>query len=617
MDQTAAKQQIVEKLKQANNVLVTVNNNPTVDQLAACIGVTLFLNKLNKHATAVFSGQIPSTIEFLQPEKTIEANTDSLRDFIISLDKAKADKIRYKIEDQFVRIYITPYRTSINQGDLVFSEGDFNVEAVLALGVHDRAQLDAAITTHGRILHDATVISINTGQNTAASLGQINWHDASASSLCEMLVSISEAFGASLIDNQMATAFLTGIVAETERFSNKKTSPKVMTMSAQLMAAGANQQLIISKLEPPPEAPTPTQPKPPAPSGPPDILNIPHDDPTKNGHNKEDQANEIRIDEHGNIVSSQAQKPAPKPAPAAKAQTPAVPAAKLPPVALLDKPKTPTTPTTHVEPEVVDLKPAAPPPDGVAGVGLEPEPKSEAPKPSEVHHELLTPLDHRPSFISAFTADTEPEWADVERKAPLDVLSDTAANTVNNTGILKKVKPASSAPMPKMELLPSDPAVRALEHSQDKSLDLPPPPATSAPAPTGNTARSAVNAAIASAPYDPEFEGPIVALNAQPLSDNLHPEPEPSLPKDTQLPKPTARDLPKPAPSQPAANPATTVQADTTSMMSSPGQALASDLLKPSPPPPVPPPLPLNSAPAMASSMANPNTSGLSLLKPL
>jgi outer membrane biosynthesis protein TonB len=115
-------------------------------------------------------------------------------------------------------------------------------------------------------LHDATVIAVSAGQGKAPDLGQINWQDVNASSLAEMLVSLSEAFGSNLIDNQTATAFLTGIVSETDRFSNKKTSPKVMTMSAQLMAAGANQQLVISKLAPPPSPqappPNPKQEKP-------------------------------------------------------------------------------------------------------------------------------------------------------------------------------------------------------------------------------------------------------------------------------------------------------------------------------------------------------------------
>lgn len=252
---TAPKQQIVEKLKEANNVLISVSANPSVDQLAASLGFALYLTKMGKHATAVFSGEIPYAMEFLEPEKTIVQNTDSLRDFIISLDKSKADKLRYKVEDEFVKVFITPYKTSITQNDLEFSQGDFNVDVVVALGVRQREQLDQAITAHGRILHDATVISVNIGD--VGDLGSINWAEADVSSLCEMLVSITEDLKPGIMDSQIATAFLTGVVAETERFSNSKTSPKVMTMSARLMNAGANQQLISTKLEEKPPEPEP------------------------------------------------------------------------------------------------------------------------------------------------------------------------------------------------------------------------------------------------------------------------------------------------------------------------------------------------------------------------
>jgi len=245
-------QDIVQRLKKANNVLVTVSNNPSVDQLAACIGLTIALNKLDKHATAVFSGEVPSTIEFLQPEETLEKNTDSLRDFIISLDKSKADKLRYKVEDRVVRIFITPYKTSISDQDLEFSQGDFNVDVVLALGVHQQKDLDQAITAHGRIMHDATVITVN--NQPGADLGSINWLNTTASSLSEMVTNLIHLFEApDLLDQQIATALLTGIVAETERFSNDKTTASTMNASAALMAAGANQQLVAMKLQEPPK----------------------------------------------------------------------------------------------------------------------------------------------------------------------------------------------------------------------------------------------------------------------------------------------------------------------------------------------------------------------------
>jgi len=258
-----AKQQVVDRLKQASNILVTVRTNPTADLLSACIGMTLALDKLDKHAAAVFSGQIPSTIEFLKPQDTLEPTPDSLRDFIIALDKSKADKLRYKVEDKVVRIFITPYRTSITQGDLQFSQGDFNVDVVVALGAHEQHDLDEAITVHGRILHDATVISINNTPN--GNLGAVSWQDTAASSISEMVTEVVEQLGQTLLDGQIATALLTGIVAETGRFSNDKTTPKTMDVAGDLMAAGANQQLVASQLQG--DVPTLTAPANPQPDG--------------------------------------------------------------------------------------------------------------------------------------------------------------------------------------------------------------------------------------------------------------------------------------------------------------------------------------------------------------
>lgn len=250
MNDGAQKQQIVEKIKASSNILVTVSANPSVDELSAALGLTILLNNMKKHATAVFSGAIPPAITFLDPEKTFESTVDSLRDFIIALDKEKADHLRYKVEGDVVKIFITPYRTTITSDDLDFSQGDYNVELVLALGVKDKDNLDDALTAHGRILHDATVTTLTAGDEPS-SLGTVDWHETNASSLSEMVVSLTDALkkDKTLLDEQTATAFLTGIVSATDRFSNPKTSSKVMTVAAQLMAAGANQQLIASKLE--------------------------------------------------------------------------------------------------------------------------------------------------------------------------------------------------------------------------------------------------------------------------------------------------------------------------------------------------------------------------------
>ncbi len=250
MDDVKAKQQIIDKIKEATNILVTVSNDPSVDALSAALGLSLLIDKLDKHATAVFSGKIPPAISFLEPDKTFEDTTDSLRDFIIALDKDKADHLRVKPEGEVVKIYVTPYRTTISPEDLSFSQGDYNVELVIAIGVDVQEHLDTALDSHGKILHDATIISISAGEQVS-NIGTIDWHDDKASSLSEMVASLAEPLkkDKSFLDKQVATAFLTGIVAATDRFSNPRTTSKAMTVAATLMAAGADQQLIASKLD--------------------------------------------------------------------------------------------------------------------------------------------------------------------------------------------------------------------------------------------------------------------------------------------------------------------------------------------------------------------------------
>ncbi len=240
------RKQVIDKISSSKNVLVTVNADPSVDELASVLGLTMMLNKLSKHVTAVFSGKIPSAMQFLDPEATFEDNVDSLRDFIIALDKEKADKLRYKVEDDVVKVFITPYQTVITEKDLQFSQGDFNVDVIIALGVLQGENLDSAISAHGKILHDAEVITITAGSKSG--LGSIDWNNPESSSVAEMLVGIADDLGESLIDESIGTAFLTGLVAETNRFSNEKTTPTVMRIAAQLMAAGANQQLVATNL---------------------------------------------------------------------------------------------------------------------------------------------------------------------------------------------------------------------------------------------------------------------------------------------------------------------------------------------------------------------------------
>lgn len=239
--------EIINQIADAQNVLVALSSDPSVDELATAIGLSIFFDRLGKRATTIYSGATPAALNFLEPEKAFESTVDALQDFVIALNKEKADHLRYKLDGDFVKIYITPYRSRISEEDLEFSYGDFNIDLVISLDVANGIDLDSALREHGRIMHDAVIINITTGK--PGHFGAIEWSDTKASSVAEMVATMLYKMPKSAaISKEEATAFLAGIVAATNRFANNHTTPETMRLASKLMESGANQQLVSANL---------------------------------------------------------------------------------------------------------------------------------------------------------------------------------------------------------------------------------------------------------------------------------------------------------------------------------------------------------------------------------
>lgn len=234
-------------IQDVHNILITLSSDPSVDEMAAAIGLSLYLDRTGKRATSIYSGKTPNILEFLQPEKTFETSSDVLRDFVIALDKNKADHLRYKLDGDYVKIFITPYKTRIDKDDFEFSLGDFNIELVLALNVPSGIDLDDALREHGRVMHDATIINITNGN--PGKFGDIEWNDKSKSSISEMAAELLyELGGKDSIKPDEATALLAGIIAATDHFSNNSTTADAMQIGADLIKSGANRELISENI---------------------------------------------------------------------------------------------------------------------------------------------------------------------------------------------------------------------------------------------------------------------------------------------------------------------------------------------------------------------------------
>ncbi|MBR3324387.1 hypothetical protein IKG24_02555 [Candidatus Saccharibacteria bacterium] len=243
----AVMSRVAEKIANSKNILIATSGDPSVDELAAAIALSLFLDRLGKHAIAIHSGDIPKALEFLKPEDIFEKDADVFQDFVISVDKEKADHLRYKLDGDFVKVFITPYHDKITAEDLEYSYGDYNVDLALALNVDNGVDLDPSLREHGLIMQNATVINITTGN--PGKFGEIEWNNKRSSSISEMIADLlCNASGDTKLNSEEATALLAGIVASTDRFARANTVSTTMQIASQLIENGANPQLVAENV---------------------------------------------------------------------------------------------------------------------------------------------------------------------------------------------------------------------------------------------------------------------------------------------------------------------------------------------------------------------------------
>lgn len=244
------KQQTTEQIREAEKILVLTHFNPDGDALGALLALYLVLKKLGKDVTAVVPEAVPATFSFMPNIAEINNSYSGTKDFIITIDtrKTNVDRLGYKHipEENKLNIVITPHAGSFKKEDVTFSYGSFKYDLIVVLDSSDLERLGPLYEGQNALFYETPVINIDHHAGNDF-FGKINWVELTATSTSEILVSLIESLAREkpLLDEDIATALLTGIITDTGSFQNANTTPKSLTVAAQLVAAGGRQQEII------------------------------------------------------------------------------------------------------------------------------------------------------------------------------------------------------------------------------------------------------------------------------------------------------------------------------------------------------------------------------------
>ena len=247
------KQQLTELVKNSQSILIVAHHNPDGDAVGSALALKLGLEKLGKEVTVSASGELGESLSFLPQFDILRQEPNLHKDLLLVLDEsqAKIGNISLKrISDNKLIVVVTPKDGTLTPANVRIEEGTFNTDLIICVDCANLDRVGPLYEDNSNLFYEVPVVNIDHHASNT-NFGKVNIVDLTASSTAEILVSLLETLGkdiTGMIDADIATCLLTGVTTDTGSFQNANTTPKSLTVAAQLVAAGGRQQEIIKHI---------------------------------------------------------------------------------------------------------------------------------------------------------------------------------------------------------------------------------------------------------------------------------------------------------------------------------------------------------------------------------
>lgn len=242
--------QFFEALGRSRQVLIALPRHPNVDQLAAATGLLGVCAKLGKPADAVSHGFADGTTHPYLPEASrIRGILPPVATLLIRLPikDVPLHDLSYRVTDSHLEIAVAPKQGGWRPEDVRAETSGLKYDLIVTLGAPD---LDAL----GPLYSDQTemffrVPTVNIDHDPANEhFGTMNFVDLTAASVTEVLWRLLKDHDRGLVDEEIATALLAGMIAKSRSFTSEKMAPDTLTAAAELVALGADRERIVHGL---------------------------------------------------------------------------------------------------------------------------------------------------------------------------------------------------------------------------------------------------------------------------------------------------------------------------------------------------------------------------------
>jgi bifunctional oligoribonuclease and PAP phosphatase NrnA len=242
------KQQAVEQLKKAGKVLILGHKKPDGDMIGSALAMAQALREMDKEVELVISDKIPEIFNFLPYLDSVKKKLDYQDGKLIRIDTTKmpVKGLKYQRRENSLDIFLDSDK-NLKFEYIEIKNGTKKPDLIIIFDTPDVEGIDRVYDETPELFYEVPILNIDHHPGNEY-FGAINLIDLTATSTSEILVSLLEALQYKLSSPDVATTLLTGIIADTQSFRSASTTPKSLTVAAQLLAAGARQQEIVTNL---------------------------------------------------------------------------------------------------------------------------------------------------------------------------------------------------------------------------------------------------------------------------------------------------------------------------------------------------------------------------------
>ncbi len=243
-------EQFLNALELAKRPLIVLPETADADHFAAGFSCAALLSKMQKPVDLSTSGgQAPKSLEFLTNPVTIRGDLPNIRKLTLHINakRAKVDELSYDLTPEEVRVHLVPKTGIWSEDDIKISTDSYKYDLIIILGAQDLENLGHLYRQYADFFFQTPIINID-HSSANEHFGQMNLVDINAVSTTEVLYDLLEKIDHSLIDEEMATYLLTGMIFKTHSFRSANVSPKTLKVAGKLIGAGARRDEIVQKL---------------------------------------------------------------------------------------------------------------------------------------------------------------------------------------------------------------------------------------------------------------------------------------------------------------------------------------------------------------------------------